>query len=1011
MFNESSIIYDQLAKMPDSNLKALLLPDQERDNAILERIKRYIDEAKFNSETANNTFAEIETEQNRITNSKQVILNELQQADQSVEKQLELRRSFAETLKRDKEIPDSQEFSTEIAEDLLNYVNHCSERQRQIVSRIQRDIRKKNFLRARTILGEFITDLESVDLQWKDILSSSELPQEIIDNVDLIINSVKLRNCLQIIDRNKKTLSKSKDLLSIRAKSFAPLIEQGYAPDIILDLIEGRYDMDDPVWSGNLAQSYLPVDEFIQKNSSRSKTPIRTRLILTGLTAMLASGFLLGGSTPIPSQIDPEYGRRNTPLNLPGHGEQLFESSGGQGSDRDGLDKSDGQDSTGEGNSEKDNNGQGKAEGPPSTQDEYSPENSGELDKNIYWQIEGQVPEGNFRESISNEFIWSQWQIDTGESNQLYYINISNTPIDSPTKLISIFPVSMAGQRFTIPVPDNWEITYVQVGSETQRVINISRSNSGSYVAELAANLDAPQTLTVGLRPIESGTDYWENAPNPDYSDRETIQTEYLIGDAEKIDKETISFLNEIRDNGLLNTQEKSEIITNFVKDHFIYSLDRDYSNFYLEDRNSGEYVARAWQVGYGDCDVVNTVNVAFLRYVGIDARLATGFANSSDLLSANRRILEGSELHGWAQFFNFDTKNWEDADATPGVVDSGSLDQLMNLNNGAGIKEIFSIKSIKDLLKTMGLMMAKTANFATSELGIVSQILSVLSIYGLLYGAGSRIQSKNRIELHAISSPLPLEKDSPDWKPHNQLSDKISEIVRAIIRSQSNYLGFEPHFFEKVLLFPRLIKAKKDRKLVRSVVRKSNTNDTQDTNFDPALESIPGFISRVVGISPDLVSAHTRKEHLAFSLSNLETQFKTSANAAFSKSLLHDKKSKGVSVYIISLGAKYKEHPLSEAMFINSIMEQLYKQYLVVLKKANIKRARNVKRGVSAYENRDTIRPTDNPIRISMTPKPISKIDFIKALAPEIPLLLKYHELSNYIRKKVEEKKTGKKS
>lgn len=975
MSNEAIHSTHPLSQMPDSMLKAQLIPDEDREQESQQKINAYVENAEISSETAQAVSKEMLGEQARNLNGKQVVLDELRSIDPQTAQSLDRREQAAQDLHEIVDMADNQTYAERVAETLLAYVGNCTERQREIISRIHRDIRKKNFQRARSITRELITDLESIDLQWKDTLAKTDLPVEILDNIESVINGHRIRSCLRILESKKTELSKS-ELVALRAKNLAQLIQTEFGSEIALDVIEGRYDMEDPIWNGNLVAAYLPIQEQIQSPDTQKKSSLKSRIILAGVVALLAAGMIFATTkSPEPAPNRPQTSEQS-PNNQSQPEEQQDQFGDGEGSESDEL------------GDEPEN-----APAPPRAQDKQTPENSEHLGKTVYWRIDGTVPDGYFQETTSNEFRWNQWETDTASSEQLWPVNVSGTRVESPTHLTSAFPVGHAGERFNIPVPAGWEITYIQVGESDSSSLELFRARSGSYVAEITSNLDAPQTLMVGLRPVDATQNNWTNAPNRDYADRSTIQFESMIGDPNELDQEVLNRLNSIRDNATLSDEEKAQAVTEFVRDHFIYSLDSKYSDFYLEDASRGEYVRRAWQVGYGDCDVVNTINVAFLRYVGVDARLASGFANSSSLLNVNRKSLEQSEAHGWAQFFNRELGRWVDADATPGVVDPGSLGELMNLNGGAGIEQIFNIRSLKDLIRTMSLMLNKASEFATSELGIVSEILSVIALYALLYGIGNRLEAKNEAALNKLTYKLQEGDGGPYWKPKNRLSEIISNTIRTMLHSKSNYLATSPSFLDKILLLPRIIKAKKDKKLIQPV--NQIMTDSQAIVFDPAQDSVPKFVHRVAGIDEAQVNIHTRKEHLRSTLNHITQQFNATVTDAFPSSLTHRDNGKGVTPSMISYGVSFRKHADSEVFFVNDIMDQLYQQYLRAVAESNRQRAKAARKKIPAREIRDTIPPEGREIRIANTPNPISKIEFIRTFAPEISLLIKYHQIA----------------
>jgi len=986
---------------PASDFKNLLSLDVGREQRAKDKIEIHQKNSDDLPESTQPLLEQLQTEKVKTTNAKQVMLEELANYDGSIKQQLNSRTDLAASLSTHLIEPDSPQFVVTIAEELGFYAKKCPERQCEIISRIERDFRKNNQLRARKIIAELIQDLNSIELQWKDVISHTELSLELLENIDNVILNIRVRNSLQIIDQQAGQLSKS-ELIKLRTKIFADLTSQGYSYELVLDLIEGRYDLEDPTWNGNIIASFLPIHEFIITHEKQKTSSLKTKIILTGIVTMLAAGMIFAANhkSPPPSQPNRSAAGLVTPPPMTGSGslpDDIAQTgygdakSGGSGESGVNADGSSGEAGATGGDSNSADSADvapHDAEAPPPVKDTYSPENSGEgMNKAIYWQIEGTVPDGFYREAIGQNFIFNQWTMDTS-SDRVWQQFLPSTPVDSPSKLVSVFPISEAGQRFSIPVPSGWELTYVQVGSMSDSVIDVFMSQNGSYVAELSVDLPTPQTLTVGMKPIEIGKHNSYDSPVTTDPDRGTIDIRGLMGNPENQDQQAIAFLNKIRDDSSLSPAEKTVQVTNFVRDHFVYSLEPKYSDFYLADRSEGEFIKRAWQVGFGDCDVVNTVNIAFLRYIGIDAREAIGFANDSALLSINRKTLEGSEKHGWAQFFNPITNTWEDADATPGLVDPSSAEQLRGLNGGAGIEQLANIKSIQDLLRTFKLPLAKMAEFATSEWGILAEILSLITIYSLIYGLGRRAQRKNNQLLEKLETYL-NERSGVYWKPEARIAEKVGSIVHDIFHAKSNYIGHgdDISFFDRALLIPRLLKAKQDRKLIEPL--KKSLQQTQDFQPSSLNEPIPNFVARVSGIDVADVVKQNQDEHFKISLYNIRHNFNRSLNSAFAKDLL------GSTLYDLNLNKIFLRNPTNEALFIHEVFDYLYESYLRTLSRANKKKARLLKHPKRSSEAAPTILPIEQPIRVFVTPKPITKIEMIKALSLEIPLLLKYHEVA----------------
>lgn len=130
-----------------------------------------------------------------------------------------------------------------------------------------------------------------------------------------------------------------------------------------------------------------------------------------------------------------------------------------------------------------------------------------------------------------------------------------------------------------------------------------------------------------------------------------------------RLPPEMEDFLLDIR---TLDPEEQMERCTNFVETHFRYSDSAELARQLRE--GNGDWLARSWQLGAGDCDVLNGIYVLLLRNLGIHARLEAG------LVGSYGRAF--SDMHAWAAIYH--NQRWYYSDLSNGV----NVDALTSSDN-----------------------------------------------------------------------------------------------------------------------------------------------------------------------------------------------------------------------------------------------------------------------------------------------------------------------------------------
>ena len=113
-----------------------------------------------------------------------------------------------------------------------------------------------------------------------------------------------------------------------------------------------------------------------------------------------------------------------------------------------------------------------------------------------------------------------------------------------------------------------------------------------------------------------------------------------------------------------LSTDKKVEIALRITVSLFKYDDSAETAKKY-NDSSGSDWFKKVRNIGAGDCDILNSVTILFLRRMGIPARLAIG------LIGEKGKILPG--MHAWTEYFD---ERWLSLDTTiytPSIRETGS--------------------------------------------------------------------------------------------------------------------------------------------------------------------------------------------------------------------------------------------------------------------------------------------------------------------------------------------------
>lgn len=941
-------------------------PNSEREEAARRVIESYENKLADQRIDFNDVLSLIDQERTKTADWQLVVIKELMAADPKIKSEVERRTQLAvnllgcldeEVLNCDLnaylegDISINQRFVAEVTACLADIEKNATERRQQLIAQIRLALARRAYPKAKTLISQLADNLRSSKSQLEDLVSVQECPTELIKNVDQIVLDIEVRNLLLIIDQLPGY--SAEELILLRTKVFSPILKEKFSNSLLLELIEGRYDLTDPTLGGNMVAAFLPIRELVKEK--KKLTP--KQKIIAGVTSVLIAASLWA------------YSQRATRIeDLSTQKESVTVSA---------EDKS----ATGT----ESQTTETESVGLPDFMDAITPENSERVSTAEIWQIKGKIPTENFVLQSSSFFEHNQWLFDS----QLSPIFVSNQLVNSESMIRSNFFLQNRGQQVVIPVPEGYLIQYLNLNnSETKFEANYSDyqvySNvDGSYILALNNNLEQSVTIDVGFQPApekssRSNAQILATANNPEFLDTETLIN------IEIMDADTKAFLDKLKLDRSLSVKNKADRIVDYIKNHFVYSLNKEYSDYYLQGEANGEYVSRAWKVGYGDCDVVNTVTVAFLRYAGISAKLDVGYANNSSLLNKTRNSLDQSEMHGWASFFNPTTDQWEDADATPTAIDPDSADELERLNGGEGIGELANIKSLKDLIRSLSLEISMITDFS-SEWGLVAEIASLISTYLFLFFRAKSLRAKNNRIVNEVL--MPSEEIDGQRRAKTDYESLVIELIQGILSSKTHYaINHTVSWVEQVLVLPHLIKIWQDWRVIFPVSEKLKEVGPLSF-FNHQVEPVKNFLARATGLADDQLKEYFDREELRNRSRDIYINLLNWFYSKFDHSIGEfSSNSKIISIENVGLIQIFRQSS-DEREFITKIFHRFYLLYLSTLKFESRKRASH--RTMVNNSHRE-----NGSLIIGYTDQPLPEIEFVGEIAGAIPILLEFYAI-----------------
>lgn len=783
------------------------------------------------------------------------------------------------------------------------------------------------------------------DLIWRDAFYFAQIPPNLTDSIEQIAETMQLRNALRLVVESSNISDLEKKWLSARLMKDASAAI--LTPTIAADILEGKTTLDDPLFSENLTNQFIEAIDEIDEVSTETRNKKMSRrgyLIALALLSVMTIGVVT-------------YQRYRSEDENKSIAAEIADDA---------------------------NNSVEDEEVPPQprTDTKISPENSGEFSTGTPWTIVGEVPNGNFVVSHASYFDGNDWHVDESFLFPYELPKLDNEKVS--TFLFSEFLVQSSAHPIPIPIPRGYQIASVATESGATLPYVVVRSSQNTYKLLLKEDIDRPETIVIGLSEVDTQL---EGATN--VTGDELFYTFDELIDGSTIDENDHALLMTLKNDTTMSVQQKAERVIDHLQHTFVYSLDPQFTPDFTYSR--GQFVRRASKLRHGDCDVVNTVAVAYLRYIGIGARMTFGYMNSTAMFNVGSHSLENAESHGWVQYLDPDKGEWVDADATPRVVDEYTAQRLQELNGSVGIDAITEISAIDELFKAMLINMNDNEVEGDTNLFIkyviAVQICALLNF--LTYVGTKKIKKKLSLYLK--------EKYSKEFTNAAQIDSYTIVSNEAIDTyfSSGAFRSFWPEYIRILTLIPTAVSYSNlllmQRRIKRSMeLERDNplphAYDTVDLTF---------LLSDLLGISVREMKGHLEVAHQQYMLQLLEKQIKQKIHAMITPLFIEvkDLTFSGFSGYNEDFSSIITPEMTLET-FLKKLLDTMYKRYITSHKKYTKRVRREQKRGIIGKTTMRSPQESDQET-IKYTQKPYSREEFYTKFERIFPDLIQYHRVA----------------
>ncbi len=810
-------------------------------------------------------------------------------------------------------------------------------------SNVQLEVSDNNQEGAHRMLLRLCESLRDTDKIWSELLELGDISPEIRDNFDVIVENFRLQDIVKKLDASEeiKKLPKEQQKI-VRAQILSDFFSTGIVKELfdesfLMDVVDGKYSEDDPYLYGEITASFLSFEEEIDKLKKKKGERSRVRNLI--LAALIATTVGLGvvhfkdelsgeshSAQDTTQSISGDEFLKDHPVSPPAPDTKSTDTSPEGG----------GYDTT----------------APPTEGTSDQVENAGQLPEGDVWNVEGNLPNAYLLTNTSSQFFSNpEWLHNQGGEDYINYIGESaqngtkltfgdgsETPV---AKLTSVFQIQSG--YVTLPMSMKYRLASIDLGIDPSKY-TVFRGADGTFELHIYGKIDAPVKITYDIVKDNSA----ETAPT-----NEDLNDKWLLGDVKQLPQEVQDFLNNVK-KSTLSAADKAEKIRAYLQNSSVYSLQKKYTDYYKGNPAAGEFVRRFLELRHGDCIVVATPEIAFLRYVGVPARLGTGYLYSHPFLGMGKNALEAYESHGFPIFWNDQTQQWEVSDPTPTTLDEDAMEQLSKIlgHSGLNLQDIFSqlrVSSLSELLQDVGLDILGLRDLFTNNIDSLKLlVLFATWIASLSFSTYKERKQTKKIEQWREDARRGL-RDRPEnfgWQGFlNKLYDDMGYHKNAIDRAAGTQII--TRLLWAATSVPTWKAVRSQGRRVREIETNLATQRGQDKALDTSLirgangpddgnDAIFEYLTKNLGFSPEFA----KRELVAKNVAEMESVMEKQYLSAFSKSVmpyLDRKYERNLDVPpLAQLYAEYFREPKrsereeeAQTEFCYFVAQRAYKEYL----------------------------------------------------------------------------------
>lgn len=578
----------------------------------------------------------------------------------------------------------------------------------------------ENIERKRETIAALCKDIDSLssdpNVTWRVLAEKGVIPNQLLDDTEGMINMMQIYKICDEIEFSGVS-SQNKKLL--KAHALVPYIDKGVNAVFIDEVIEGKYDFDDrffqSVVEGLAGIKSVAVGmgevEYSRKKEAQSKKKdaewfqrdIREMLV----TSVVAWTILTGNYAFTSQKIRPEAipaaagDLVSRAVDLPGQAGSIVQETI----------KSLQQNMAKPPDQEKPIEDYSKI--PSRNNEDNRPKKEGDnhkvatnvdandflkLSKIVDWEVEG-YNNGYFKQGTASKYDYQthKWK-DNIDPNPLVFIVKSD---HTDTVLKKTIRVSGRNNEVMIDLPvlydefvntGNIVITSASGGqSVTGFNTEVLFNNDGSYrmvVKGLGGSLRAGDRISLRV-----GLTKFDRSNPPDHlkaylysayvSGPSNADTEFVF-DRNYLPDEVKEVIRSIKNNKELNDKQKTQVLSEWFRRTFTYSLDTRWEKFYEEADSPANYFQRILTNKKVTCEGANTALAIVARSMGLPAREVYGYMNNGMPIFPIPAQLTGNKAHAWVEVYVQDKTTgkgeWIQFDGTPTKLDPTSLRALAQL-------------------------------------------------------------------------------------------------------------------------------------------------------------------------------------------------------------------------------------------------------------------------------------------------------------------------------------------